>query len=145
MNNSFQMKELFRDVHGDKVEEFLLPPPSFTAMDCEVIAFDKGNATLTTKIPVLKSWLNPYGTMQGGMIVAAIDNTIGPLSMLIAPQNMTRNIESKLIKAITMDVGYIYVSATLFEKKKRRLIFDVVVKDIDGNIYTAAKITNWII
>ena len=145
MNQSLDINELLREVHGDSVEDFLLPPPSFTIMKCEVIAFDKDKATLTTKIPVLQTWLNPYSTMQGGMIIAAIDNALGPLSLLIAPKNMTRNIESKLTKAITMDLEYIYVTASLLERKKRRLIFDVVVKDIDENIYTTAKITNWII
>ena len=145
MNQSLEINELLREIHGDSVEDFILPPPSFTAMECEVIAFDKDKATLTTKVPVLKSWLNPYATMQGGMIIAAIDNTLGPLSMLIAPKNMTRNIESKLTKAITMDLEYIYVTASLFERKKRRLIFEIVVKDKDENIYTTAKVTNWII
>ncbi|WP_415396910.1 PaaI family thioesterase [Sulfurimonas sp. CS5] len=145
MNQSLDIKELLREVHGDSVEDFLVPPPSFTIMKCELVAFDKENSTLTTKIPVLESWLNPYSTMQGGMIIAAIDNALGPLSLLIAPKNMTRNIESKLSKAITMDLEYIYVTAFLAESKKRRLVFEVVVKDRDENIYATARVTNWII
>ncbi len=43
-------------------------------MQCEIVAFDKEKATLTTKKPVLQEWLNPYSTMQGGMIIAAMDN-----------------------------------------------------------------------
>ncbi len=50
-----------------------------------------------------------------------------------------------IIKPITMDVEFIYVTATLFEQKKKRLIFDVIIKDIDEIIYTKAKVTNWII
>jgi len=44
-----------------------------------------------------------------------------------------------------MDLKHIYVTASLFEQKKRRLIFEVVVKDIDKNVYAKAKITNWIL
>ena len=145
MTKSLDIKELFSSVLGDAFHEYKLPPPSFTIMQCEIITFDKEKATLTTKIPVLKEWLNPYATMQGGMIVAAIDNAIGPLSMLVAPKNMTRGIESKLIKAITMDLKYIYVHATLFQAKKRRLIFDVEVRDKDENLYATARITNWLL
>jgi len=145
MNRAIDIKTLFTEVLGESFEEYTLPPPSFSIMKCEIISFDKEKATLTTKIPVLKEWLNPYATMQGGMIVAAIDNAIGPLSMLVAPKNMTRGIESKLIKAITMDLEYIYVHATLFQAKKRRLIFDVEVKDKDENLYATARITNWIL
>ncbi len=145
MIKSLDIKELFSSVLGDAFHEYELPPPSFTIMQCEIIAFDKEKETLTTKIPVLKEWLNPYSTMQGGMIIAAIDNALGPLSLLIAPKNMTRNIESKLIKAITMDVKYIYVTASLYEAKKRRLIFDVLVKDVEENLYATARVTNYII
>jgi len=137
--------ELFNNVLGDKINDFTLPPPSFEVMQCEVIAFDKEKKTLTTKLPVLKQWLNPYGTMQGGMIDAAIDNAVGPLSMLVSPPNMTRTIETKHIKAITMDVGFIYVYATLIEEKKRRLTFDVKVLDENEEIYATSKVVNFIL
>ena len=145
MNKTLGIKELFSSTLGDAFYEYELPPPSFTIMQCEIIAFEKEKATLTTKIPVLKEWLNPYSTMQGGMIVAAMDNALGPLSLLIAPKNMTRNIESKLIKAITVDVNYIYATASLYEAKKKRLIFDVVVKDKENNLYATARVTNFIL
>ena len=142
---SIDIKTLFSEVLGDSFEKFILPPPSFSIMKCEILAFDKEEATLTTKIPVLETWLNPYSTMQGGMIVAAIDNAIGPLSLLVAPKNMTRTIESKLIKAITMDIGHIYVTATLLETKKRRLTFHIEVKDSENNLYATAKVINFIL
>ena len=137
--------ELFESVLGEQIKDFDLPPPSFTIMECEIIEFDKENKELTTKIPVLKNWLNPYSTMQGGMIIAAIDNALGPLSLLVAPKNMTRNIESKLIKSITMKLEFIYVTAKLIERKKRRLTFEIVVQDKDENIYATARVINWII
>jgi acyl-coenzyme A thioesterase PaaI-like protein len=144
-HKSLDVIELFSQELGDKLEEFNLPPPSFEIMQSKIIEFNKEEASILVKMPVLESWLNPYGTMQGGLIIGAIDNAVGPLSLLIAPKNMTRNIESKLIKPIVMSMEYIYVTATLFEQKKRRLIFDVVVKDEDNNIYATAKITNWIL
>ena len=137
--------ELYTDILGDKVQDYNLPPPSFEVMQCEIIEFNADEKYIIVKIPVLKSWLNPYGTMQGGLIVAAIDNAVGPLSLLVAPKNMTRNIESKLLKPILMESEYIFVRATLSEKKKRRLIFDVVVKDKDEIIYAKATVTNWIL
>jgi len=144
-NKSLDVKELFSSILGDDFHECELPPPSFTVMQCEIVAFDKEKATLTTKIPVLQEWLNPYSTMQGGMIIAAMDNALGPLSLLVAPKNMTRNIVSKIIKAITMDMKYIYVTASLYEAKRRRLIFNVLVKDAEENLYATAQVTNFIL
>ncbi len=144
-NKPLDVIELFRETLGDKIGDFTLPPPSFAVMECEITAFSKETKTITVKMPVLESWLNPYGTMQGGFIVGAIDNAVGPLSMLIAPPNVTRDIESKLLIPILMDIEYIYITVTLFEHKKRRLIFDAVVKDKDETIYAKARLTNWIV
>ena len=137
--------ELYTRVLGEKVKDYNLPPPSFEIMQCEIIKYNEDQKLIVIKIPTLESWLNPFGTMQGGIIMGAVDNAVGPLSLLIAPMSITRNMESKLIKPITMDVEFIYVTATLVEQKKKRLIFDVVITDKDETIYTKAKVTNWII
>ncbi len=137
--------EICSEVLGDKVKDFDLPSPSFEVMQCEVMEFDDEERSIVVKVPVLRSWLNPYGTMQGGMTSAAIDNAVGPLSLLVAPLNVTRYMESKLIQPITMELEYIYVKAALIEQKKKRLIFEVTVEDASQNVYTKAKVTNWII
>ncbi len=137
--------EICNEVLGDKVKDFDLPSPSFEVMQCEVMEFDDEERSIVVKVPVLRSWLNPYGTMQGGMTSAAIDNAVGPLSLLVAPLNVTRYMESKLIQPITMELEYIYVKAALIEQKKKRLIFEVTVEDASQNVYTKAKVTNWII
>jgi len=137
--------EIFSKVLGDEIKNFTLPPPSFEVMECEAIDFNEEEKTFIMKLPVLEKWQNPYGTMQGGMIDAAIDNAAGPLSMLICPPSMTRTIETKLMKAITMDIGYIYVCATLTEEKRRRLTFDVKVMDENEEVYATSKVVNFLI
>jgi len=138
-------RALFEELLGERIKEYDLPAPSYSVMESEIVEFDKEQNLLTIKMPIRKTWLNPYDTMQGGMIIGAMDNAVGPLSMLIAPLNMTRSIDSKLKKAITMDLEFIYITARLLEWKKRRLTFDVVVKDRDGEVYASATMINWII
>jgi len=144
-DNKIDVVELFTQALGEDIGSFRLPPPSYEVMGCEIIAFDASDKSIVVKMPILESWLNPFGTMQGGLIIGAIDNAVGPLSLLVAPKNVTRDIESKLLKPITMDIRYIYVRAKLLEEKKRRLTFEAVVTDSDGNIYAKAKLTNWIV
>ena len=137
--------EVCIDILGDRVKTLDLPSPSFDVMKCEVMEFDDVERSIVVKMPMLTSWLNPYGSMQGGMVSAAIDNALGPLSLLIAPANVTRYMESKLIKPITMELEYIYVKALLVEQKKKRLIFEVTVEDKSQTVYAKAKVTNWIV
>ena len=137
--------ELFSMVLGDKISDFTLPPESFSVMQAEIIAFSKKEKTLITKMPVLASWNNPYGTMQGGFINAAIDNAVGPLSLLIAPANITRHMETKFLKSVTLETDYILVKASLSEMKKRRLSFEVSVEDEKGEVFVQAKVVNFIV
>jgi hypothetical protein len=83
--------------------------------------------------------------MQGGIITAAIDETIGGLSLLVSPANFTRTMEIKYGKAVTPNLGYIYVIAKFISQKKRQLFFEAIVEDKDGNKLATAKSKNWII
>ena len=137
--------ELFSNILGDKINDFTLPPPSFEIMQCEIIEYNIEEKSLIVRLPVLEKWQNPFGTMQGGMIDSAIDNAVGPLSLLVAPINMTRTIETKILKAITMDVETIYVKAKLVEVKKRRLTFEAEVVDGEGLVYATSRMVNFIV
>jgi len=114
-------------------------------MQCEIIEYSAEEKSLIIRLPVLEKWQNPFGTMQGGMIDAAIDNAVGPLSLLVAPVNMTRTIKTKILRAITIDIETIYVKAKLTEQKKRRLIFEAEVHDANGVVYATSKVVNFIL
>ena len=137
--------KLFKNVLGDKINDFIVPPPIFEVMKGEIIEYIQEEKSLIVRLPVLEKWQNPFGTMQGGMIDSAIDNAVGPLSLLVAPMNMTRTIETKILKAITMDIGTIYVKAKLVEVKKRRLTFEAEVVDEVGLVYATSRIVNFIV
>lgn len=121
------------------------PPPVFDAMEGEILEYKQPNESITVRFPVLHEQLNPYGTLQGGIIAAAIDNTIGPLSMLVSPPNFTRYMNVKYGKAISPELGFIYVTAKFTGKKKRQLFFEAVVEDSDGNKLASAKAIHWVI
>jgi uncharacterized protein (TIGR00369 family) len=73
----------FRALAGQLPDTVQYPPPSFTFMRGEYVAYESRTA-LTVRFPVLTEYLNPVGVMQGGFLAAAIDNTMGPLSYLAA-------------------------------------------------------------
>ena len=128
-----------------RADEINFPPPVFDAMKGEVINYDVEKKILVNRFPILNEHLNPYGSMQGGIVSAAVDNTIGPLSMLVSPPNFTRHMEMKYGKVVTPDLGYIYVTAKFIEKKKRQLFFEATVEDSDGNKLASAKSMHWVI
>jgi len=125
-------------------EGYILPPPIFGSMQCDIVAYEAEAKSLTARMPVLYDWLNPFSTMQGGMIMAAVDNAVGPLSMLVATPSWTRRMESKYLRPIRYGLDFIYATATLVEEKRGRLIFEVEVTDAEGTLYTTATVTNWL-
>ena len=122
-----------------------IPPPAFDHMEGEIVKFDQEDSLLTVRFPILQKYLNPFGNMQGGMIAAAVDNAVGPLSMLIAPPNFTRNLEMKYKKTINSDLGHITVIAKFVQQRKRFLYFEATVLDNLGDELATAKAVNWII
>jgi acyl-coenzyme A thioesterase PaaI-like protein len=130
---------------GDKIGQFLIPPPVFVSMQAEVVAFDPEAASLTVRFPVRGQDLNPYRSMQGGMIAAAIDNTLGPLSMLVAPPNVTRTLEVTYSKPITLDLVTFLVTARLVKREKRFLDFSAEVTTEQGLKLARAKAVHWIV
>ena len=122
-----------------------IPPPAFDDMEGEIVKFDQEDSLLTVRFPILQKYLNPFGNMQGGMIAAAVDNAVGPLSMLMAPPNFTRNLEMKYKKAINLGHGHITVIPKFVPRKNRFLYFEATVLDNLGDKLATAKAVNWII
>ncbi len=128
-----------------RMDEIIFPPPVFDALKGEIVSYDHDKETLTNRFPILNIHLNPYGSMQGGIISAAIDNTIGPLSLLVSPPNFTRYMNVKYARIVTPDLGYIYVTANYIRKKKRFLYFEATVLDSEENQLASAKSTHWVL
>jgi acyl-coenzyme A thioesterase PaaI-like protein len=130
---------------GDRKEGFLIPPPIFVTMEGEFISFDQNMGVIKTKFPIQDTFLNPFGSMQGGMVAAAVDNTFGPLSMLVAPPSVTRRIEMKFSRPVTPDLQYITVEARLVNRDDRMLTFHADVRDLRGTLLAKAKALHWIL
>jgi acyl-coenzyme A thioesterase PaaI-like protein len=134
-----------REKYKDRINDFLMPPPVFWEMQGEFLAMDLENGSLTARFPILKKYLNPYGTMQGGMIAAAVDNTVGPLSIAIAPPNVTRTLELKYSQPVLAQMEYIVVQARLVERHEPKLTFEAKVLSPSGVKLVTCKALHWII
>ncbi len=74
-----------------------IPPPCFFDMQGQFLRYVSRKALLVS-FPVLEKQLNPIGVMQGGVLAAAFDNTLGPLSYAAAQK-----------AAVTLDMTQTYL------------------------------------
>ena len=139
-----RMIEILKQKFGDRLDQFLIPPPVFSFMEGEVIQFDQDEGWLKARFPIKQDYLNPYKVMQGGMIAAAIDNTLGPLSILIAPPNVTRMLELKYSAPISPEMGHIIVFAKLQQRDGRELYFKAEARTEQGMLLARAQARHWI-
>ena len=139
------MKKVLKQKLGGRLEKFLIPPPVFFTLMGQFLEFNQASSSLSAKFPVLSGYLNPYGYLQGGIIAALIDNTTGPLSILVAPPNVTRSLEIKFSRPITKKIGYVIVLADLVERQGNKLLFKAVVRSPDGNKLASARAYHWIL
>ncbi|WP_262966610.1 PaaI family thioesterase [Methylobacter psychrophilus] len=113
-----------------------LPPKVFLDMGGEFIDFVEGKL-LTARFPIKERYMNPFGFMQGGIIVAAIDNTIAPLSYVLAPPNITKEINTTFKRPIKSSELFIDVVASMVEKTSSYIILQAEVRNESGKL--AAK------
>jgi acyl-coenzyme A thioesterase PaaI-like protein len=139
------IEKILQDRLGDKTDDYLIPPPVFEFMRGEFLTVDIDAEQIKTRVPVLAEYQNPYRIMQGGMVAAAVDNTIGPLSFLVAPFNVTRRLEMKYSRGITNDIEFIFVEAKLLSRQERRLTFNATVRDQDGTLLATGRASHWIV
>ncbi len=110
-----------------------IPPNIFLEMDGEMMTYTPGES-LVVRFPVKEKYQNPFGFMQGGMVVAAVDNTIGPLSMLVAKPSVTTQLNTTYIRPIDANQDFITITAMVVEKTKRTLHLQADVKNKAGKL-----------
>ena len=108
-----------------------IPPRAFVAMGGEMQDYTPG-VCLTVRFPVKPEYRNPFGFMQGGFILAAVDNTIGPLSMLVAEPSVTTHLNSTFIRPVGPEESHITIVARLVEKTRKVLHMEAEVNNGNG-------------
>lgn len=119
----------------------MIPPPVFTEMGAEVVGYDEGEA-LRVRFPVEARFTNPAGVMQGGVIAAAIDNTIGPLSYLVAPPSVTTHLSLSYLRPVPQRLEHFEVEARLEERTRQYLFFSARATDPRGRTLVLAQATH---
>src|SRR4249919_294724 len=118
--------------------ELQLPPPCLLDMQAEWIEFEEGRRLLM-RFPVLPRYRNPLGFMQGGFIAAALDNTIGPFSFLIAPPSVTSHLSLNYLRPVTREHAWLNCEATVVERTRKTLYLAGVARADDGNVAAMAQ------
>lgn len=117
-----------------------VPPPCFKEMEASFLDYEDG-IRLVVRIPNHPRYQNPLGFMQGGFITAAVDNTMGPLSFLASPPNVTTQLDVSFLRPVAATDAYIDVDARVVHKTRRNLLMTAEVKNPKGALVAWARAT----
>jgi acyl-coenzyme A thioesterase PaaI-like protein len=135
----------FQAQFGSDADPDVFIPPVFQEMNGQILEYDPDSHTLTARFPAESRYHNPYRVMQGGMIAAAIDNTFGPLSVLVAPPNLTREMTVKYKKAVTEEFQFVVVNGWVESLEPPYLLLAARVESEDGQLFARAKARHFIL
>ena len=110
-----------------------LPPRIFSDMEGEFIDLVEG-ISLTARFPNKDRYMNPMGFMQGGIITAAIDNTVSPLSFMLGSPNVTQTISTTFKRPIKKTDRFVIVKASMIEKTETHIVMQAEVKSDSGKL-----------
>jgi uncharacterized protein (TIGR00369 family) len=108
-----------------------IPPQCMLDMQAEPLEYEDGKR-LSIRFPVLPRYRNPMGNMQGGFIVAALDNTLGPFSYLIAPPSVTAQLNVSYLRPVLQTETAITCTAWLTARTGKTLYLAGEVVGSDG-------------
>ena len=140
-----EFEQAFRERFGTDVNLEDTVPPVFKDMMGELLDYDPVTRTLKGRFPVMTRYQNPYEVMQGGMIAAAMDNVLGPLSVLVAPANLTREITVKYKKPVSEEFAFIVVKAWVEKLELPYLWLAARAESEDGLLFARAEARHFIL
>jgi uncharacterized protein (TIGR00369 family) len=117
-----------------------IPPACLLDMQGEPLEYEEG-AFLSVRFPVLPRYANPLGHMQGGFIVAALDNTLGPFSYLIAPPSVTASLNTQYLRPVTPETRFITCLARLVERTRATLYLTGEARNPEGKVVAMCQAT----
>jgi acyl-coenzyme A thioesterase PaaI-like protein len=128
-------------VQAGEASGLIVPPPVFIEFGGEFLDYDPERQWIKARFPVQERWLNPMYVVQGGVIVAAIDNTIGPLSYMVALPSATTSLEVKFLRPITPNMAYFNVEGWVEERTHNNLFMAAKAINVEGKTLVMCQAT----
>ncbi|MCC6158825.1 MAG: PaaI family thioesterase [Deltaproteobacteria bacterium] len=119
-----------------------LPPPCMEFLNSELIEAGEGRARI--RFVPDERMENPYGVIQGGILAAMLDNTIGPAVAFTHPDRASSTIHLAVNFLRSVRAGEVIVGTAEVVKSGRRQVYveAQLERESDGALLVRASATN---
>jgi acyl-coenzyme A thioesterase PaaI-like protein len=126
-------------------DELTFPPNCFFHMELRFTEWNPQARTLSARFPMKSEFYNPRNFIQGGFLVAALDNVLGPLSYLSGFPSVTTQLNTTFIRPAASDLQYFEVHAEILDITKTKVYSKAEALGPSGRILTCIQATSQIV
>ncbi|WP_440531606.1 PaaI family thioesterase [Variovorax sp. YR566] len=119
----------------DPLPERLPRPPTAELFGQRVLGFDKEKGTIRMSFVATDAFLNPAGAVQGGILVAMLDDTMGPaLWVMNGEETYSVTIDLSVSFLAAAKPGLLYGEGRVVQRGKTIAFLEAQLSDPDGRI-----------
>jgi uncharacterized protein (TIGR00369 family) len=126
----------------DAVEGRAPLPPVASLLGWQLEEVDPDAGTITVKFDARREFTNPLGTIQGGILAAMLDDTMGPaLIATLAAGTFAPTLEMKVSYFAPATVGFLWGHGRVIHTGHTTAFVEADLVDAGGNLIARASAT----
>jgi uncharacterized protein (TIGR00369 family) len=129
-------------VFWDVMEGRLPPPPAAALLGFKLLEIDPEHGVLRAQFEATSQFLNPMGNVQGGLLAAMLDDTMGPaLTAMLGGDQVAPTLELKVNFLRPAKVGVILAEGRVVSKGSAIAFLSGELRDPAGELLATATAT----
>ena len=117
-------------------------PASSKLLGWKLHTLDPAKRTIKVEFSATPDFINPIGTIQGGIIAAMLDDAMGPVATaFLGGHHMAPTVELKVNFMRPAKVGSLFVEARVVHSGQSIVFLDGTMKDNEGKLIATASAT----
>jgi uncharacterized protein (TIGR00369 family) len=117
-------------------------PPAARLLGWKLQAIDPERGTIRVEFEARPEFLNPIGTIQGGILAAMLDDTMGPAAAaLLGGEGFAQTLELKTSFMRAAQPGPLYGEARVVHRGREVIFLEGTLSDAQGRLVAAATAT----
>lgn len=131
-----------RGLFWDFMEGRRPPPPSAVLLGFKLLDVNPEQGTIRAQFAAKPEFLNPVGQMQGGILCAMLDETLGPaLAATLGPGQFAPTLELKTSFIASATVGILIGEGRVLHKGRSIAFLEGRLTDANGKLIATATST----
>jgi uncharacterized protein (TIGR00369 family) len=126
----------------DMIEGRRPAPPAAQLLGWRLISFDKDKATINIGFEGKQEFCNPMGAIQGGILTAMLDDTMGPAAMIaLDGKGFAQTLELKTSYLSSAAPGRLIGEGRVLKQGREVMFLQGSLKDEKGRLIAEASAT----